>query len=145
MLPLQTPFDCSLRTPLKCPVVLFVPSELPPLMLQKMREVCELSSETYSNLNHCLSLFSRQDGVRHFTSVSTNFVALPIDFVFTTDKRSKSLDYRGYTLRRKIQKYFANTQPYKNAKCPISQCYESRICGYKHLICAERIKLSSSI
>uniref|UniRef100_A0A674DXC1 Oxysterol-binding protein n=1 Tax=Salmo trutta TaxID=8032 RepID=A0A674DXC1_SALTR len=37
---------------------------LPPLMLQKMREVCELSSETYSNLNHCLSLFSRQDGVR---------------------------------------------------------------------------------
>uniref|UniRef100_A0A4W5Q5Z1 Oxysterol-binding protein n=1 Tax=Hucho hucho TaxID=62062 RepID=A0A4W5Q5Z1_9TELE len=37
---------------------------LPPVMLQKMREVCELSSETYSNLNHCLSLFSRQDGVR---------------------------------------------------------------------------------
>ncbi|CAB1324301.1 unnamed protein product, partial [Coregonus sp. 'balchen'] len=38
--------------------------QLPPAMLQKMREVCELSSETYSNLNHCLSLFSRQDGVR---------------------------------------------------------------------------------
>uniref|UniRef100_A0AAZ3R8B4 Oxysterol-binding protein n=1 Tax=Oncorhynchus tshawytscha TaxID=74940 RepID=A0AAZ3R8B4_ONCTS len=37
---------------------------LPPVMLQKMKEVCELSSETYSNLNHCLSLFSRQDGVR---------------------------------------------------------------------------------
>uniref|UniRef100_A0A8C7JR04 Oxysterol-binding protein n=1 Tax=Oncorhynchus kisutch TaxID=8019 RepID=A0A8C7JR04_ONCKI len=52
------------QTPLKCPVVLFVPSELPPVMLQKMKEVCELSSETYSNLNHCLSLFSRQDGVR---------------------------------------------------------------------------------
>uniref|UniRef100_A0A8C7R1L0 Oxysterol-binding protein n=1 Tax=Oncorhynchus mykiss TaxID=8022 RepID=A0A8C7R1L0_ONCMY len=39
-------------------------SELPLMMLQKMREVCELSSETCSNLNHCLSLFSRQDGVR---------------------------------------------------------------------------------
>uniref|UniRef100_A0AAZ3NZW9 Oxysterol-binding protein n=1 Tax=Oncorhynchus tshawytscha TaxID=74940 RepID=A0AAZ3NZW9_ONCTS len=38
--------------------------KLPPVMLQKMKEVCELSSETYSNLNHCLSLFSRQDGVR---------------------------------------------------------------------------------
>ncbi|XP_071201445.1 oxysterol-binding protein-related protein 1 isoform X2 [Salvelinus alpinus] len=38
--------------------------KLPPVMLQKMKEVCELSSETYSHLNHCLSLFSRQDGVR---------------------------------------------------------------------------------
>uniref|UniRef100_A0A6Q2XRU4 Oxysterol-binding protein n=1 Tax=Esox lucius TaxID=8010 RepID=A0A6Q2XRU4_ESOLU len=37
---------------------------LPPIMLQKMRVVCELSSETCLNLSHCLSLFSRQDGVR---------------------------------------------------------------------------------
>ncbi|XP_010870154.1 oxysterol-binding protein-related protein 1 isoform X1 [Esox lucius] len=38
--------------------------KLPPIMLQKMRVVCELSSETCLNLSHCLSLFSRQDGVR---------------------------------------------------------------------------------
>ncbi|KAJ7992937.1 hypothetical protein DPEC_G00267250 [Dallia pectoralis] len=38
--------------------------KLPPIMLQKMKVVCEMSSETCSNLNHCLSLFSRQDGVR---------------------------------------------------------------------------------
>uniref|UniRef100_A0A6Q2WZG6 Oxysterol-binding protein n=1 Tax=Esox lucius TaxID=8010 RepID=A0A6Q2WZG6_ESOLU len=38
--------------------------QLPPIMLQKMRVVCELSSETCLNLSHCLSLFSRQDGVR---------------------------------------------------------------------------------
>lgn len=28
-----------------------------------MQEICELSSETTSNLNICLSLFSRQEGV----------------------------------------------------------------------------------
>uniref|UniRef100_A0A4W5QF25 Oxysterol-binding protein n=1 Tax=Hucho hucho TaxID=62062 RepID=A0A4W5QF25_9TELE len=61
---LNESLQVTYQTPLKCPVVLFVSSELPPVMLQKMREVCELSSETYSNLNHCLSLFSRQDGVR---------------------------------------------------------------------------------
>ncbi|KAL1022912.1 hypothetical protein UPYG_G00034110 [Umbra pygmaea] len=38
--------------------------KLPPTMLQMMKEMCELSSETCSNLQHCISLFSRQDGVR---------------------------------------------------------------------------------
>ncbi|KAM4629559.1 oxysterol-binding protein-related protein 1 isoform 2-T2 [Polymixia lowei] len=37
---------------------------LPSAVLQKMQEVCELSNETCSNLNVCLSLFSRQEGVR---------------------------------------------------------------------------------
>ncbi|KAM6963326.1 oxysterol-binding protein-related protein 1 [Aplochiton taeniatus] len=37
---------------------------LPCVMLQKIKEVCELSSETCSNLNICLNLFSRQEGVR---------------------------------------------------------------------------------
>ncbi|XP_071371635.1 oxysterol-binding protein-related protein 1 isoform X1 [Centroberyx affinis] len=36
----------------------------PSTILQKMQEVCELSSETSSNLSVCLGLFSRQEGVR---------------------------------------------------------------------------------
>ncbi|KAG7228738.1 hypothetical protein INR49_008516 [Caranx melampygus] len=36
----------------------------PSSILQKMQEICELSSETTSSLSVCLSLFSRQDGVR---------------------------------------------------------------------------------
>ncbi|XP_037530970.1 oxysterol-binding protein-related protein 1 [Nematolebias whitei] len=32
-------------------------------VVQKMQEICELSSETTSNLSICLSLFSRQEGV----------------------------------------------------------------------------------
>ncbi|XP_019207392.1 oxysterol-binding protein-related protein 1 isoform X1 [Oreochromis niloticus] len=38
--------------------------KFPSTILQKMQEICELSSETTSNLNVCLSLFSRQEGVR---------------------------------------------------------------------------------
>ncbi|XP_041861833.1 oxysterol-binding protein-related protein 1 isoform X2 [Melanotaenia boesemani] len=33
-------------------------------VLQKMQEICELSSETTSSLSLCLSLFSKQEGVR---------------------------------------------------------------------------------
>ncbi|XP_028259616.1 oxysterol-binding protein-related protein 1 isoform X3 [Parambassis ranga] len=36
----------------------------PSAILQKMHEICELSSETTSSLNVCLSFFSRQEGVR---------------------------------------------------------------------------------
>ncbi|XP_069006739.1 oxysterol-binding protein-related protein 1 isoform X1 [Embiotoca jacksoni] len=36
----------------------------PSTVLQTMQEICELSSETTSSLSVCLSLFSRQDGVR---------------------------------------------------------------------------------
>ncbi|XP_026161140.1 oxysterol-binding protein-related protein 1 isoform X2 [Mastacembelus armatus] len=36
----------------------------PPAILQKMHEICELSSETSSSLSVCLSHFSRQEGVR---------------------------------------------------------------------------------
>ncbi|XP_076009128.1 oxysterol-binding protein-related protein 1 isoform X2 [Genypterus blacodes] len=36
----------------------------PASILQKMQEVCELSSESSSSLRVCLSLFSRQEGVR---------------------------------------------------------------------------------
>ncbi|XP_058257792.1 oxysterol-binding protein-related protein 1 isoform X1 [Hemibagrus wyckioides] len=37
---------------------------LPVAVLQKLREVCEASSETCSSLRQCLDLFSRQDGAR---------------------------------------------------------------------------------
>ncbi|XP_022607141.1 oxysterol-binding protein-related protein 1-like isoform X4 [Seriola dumerili] len=36
----------------------------PSSVLQKMEEICELSSETSSSLSVCLGLFSRQEGVR---------------------------------------------------------------------------------
>ncbi|KAM9384456.1 oxysterol-binding protein-related protein 1 isoform 2-T2 [Pholidichthys leucotaenia] len=36
----------------------------PPAILQKMQEICELSNETTSSLNVCLSFISRQEGVR---------------------------------------------------------------------------------
>ncbi|XP_051803234.1 oxysterol-binding protein-related protein 1 isoform X2 [Acanthochromis polyacanthus] len=36
----------------------------PSAIVQKMQEICELSSETKSSLGVCLSLFSRQEGVR---------------------------------------------------------------------------------
>lgn len=36
----------------------------PSAIVQKMQEICELSSETNSSLSVCLSLFSRQEGVR---------------------------------------------------------------------------------
>uniref|UniRef100_A0A3Q3JQ66 Oxysterol-binding protein n=1 Tax=Monopterus albus TaxID=43700 RepID=A0A3Q3JQ66_MONAL len=36
----------------------------PSALLQKMQEICELSSETSSSLNVCLRLFSKQEGVR---------------------------------------------------------------------------------
>ncbi|CAL9695725.1 unnamed protein product [Knipowitschia caucasica] len=36
----------------------------PSTFLQKMQEICDLSGETSSNLSVCLSLFSRQEGVR---------------------------------------------------------------------------------
>ncbi|XP_071343033.1 oxysterol-binding protein-related protein 1 isoform X2 [Trachinotus anak] len=36
----------------------------PSTILQKMQKICELSSETSSSLSVCLSLFSRQEGVR---------------------------------------------------------------------------------
>ncbi|KAF7659106.1 hypothetical protein LDENG_00003180 [Lucifuga dentata] len=36
----------------------------PSSLLQKMQEICELSCETSSSLSVCLSLFSRQEGVR---------------------------------------------------------------------------------
>ncbi|XP_029905484.1 oxysterol-binding protein-related protein 1 isoform X2 [Myripristis murdjan] len=38
--------------------------KFPSPVLQKMQEVCELSQETCSNLSVCLSLFSKQEGVR---------------------------------------------------------------------------------
>uniref|UniRef100_A0A8C4ZWM0 Oxysterol-binding protein n=1 Tax=Gadus morhua TaxID=8049 RepID=A0A8C4ZWM0_GADMO len=38
--------------------------EFPPSLIEKMQDVCQLSSETCSHLNLCLGLFSRQDGVR---------------------------------------------------------------------------------
>lgn len=38
--------------------------QFPSTFLHKMQEICELSSETSSNLSVCLSLFSRQEGVR---------------------------------------------------------------------------------
>ncbi|KAK7889578.1 hypothetical protein WMY93_025138 [Mugilogobius chulae] len=38
--------------------------EFPSTFLHKMQEICELSSETSSSLSVCLSLFSRQEGVR---------------------------------------------------------------------------------
>ncbi|XP_075895521.1 oxysterol-binding protein-related protein 1 isoform X2 [Nelusetta ayraudi] len=37
---------------------------LPSPLLQKMQDICELSSETSSSLKVCLSLFSRREGVR---------------------------------------------------------------------------------
>ncbi|XP_044054266.1 oxysterol-binding protein-related protein 1 isoform X1 [Siniperca chuatsi] len=36
----------------------------PSAILQKMQEICELSSATHSSLSVCLSFFSRQEGVR---------------------------------------------------------------------------------
>lgn len=41
-----------------------LPSGLPPDVLQKIQAIYKLSSETSSNLGVCLSLFSRQEGVR---------------------------------------------------------------------------------
>ncbi|KAG7279392.1 hypothetical protein CRUP_024211, partial [Coryphaenoides rupestris] len=38
--------------------------QFPPSLMEKMQEVCQLSTETCSHLNICLGLFSRQDGVR---------------------------------------------------------------------------------
>ncbi|KAJ3598841.1 hypothetical protein NHX12_032805 [Muraenolepis orangiensis] len=38
--------------------------KFPPSLMEKMQEVCRLSSETCSHLSVCLGLFSRQDGVR---------------------------------------------------------------------------------
>uniref|UniRef100_A0A8C6TLE6 Oxysterol-binding protein n=1 Tax=Neogobius melanostomus TaxID=47308 RepID=A0A8C6TLE6_9GOBI len=38
--------------------------QFPSTFLHKMQEICELSGETSSNLSVCLSLFSRQEGVR---------------------------------------------------------------------------------
>ncbi|CAL8349949.1 oxysterol-binding protein-related protein 1 isoform X2 [Gadus morhua] len=38
--------------------------KFPPSLIEKMQDVCQLSSETCSHLNLCLGLFSRQDGVR---------------------------------------------------------------------------------
>lgn len=40
-----------------------IPPGFPPAMLKKIEEIGELSRETSSSLNVCLSLFSRQDGV----------------------------------------------------------------------------------
>ncbi|XP_035268592.1 oxysterol-binding protein-related protein 1 isoform X2 [Anguilla anguilla] len=42
-----------------------LPEQLPASVLQKMNEMSELSSEACAALRHCLSLFSRQDGVRN--------------------------------------------------------------------------------
>lgn len=42
---------------------LFVLSGFPSPLLQKMQDICELSSETSSSLKVCLSLFSRREGV----------------------------------------------------------------------------------
>lgn len=42
---------------------LFVLSGFPSPVLQKMQDICELSSETSSNLKVCLGLFSRREGV----------------------------------------------------------------------------------
>ncbi|XP_051549774.1 oxysterol-binding protein-related protein 1 isoform X2 [Myxocyprinus asiaticus] len=36
----------------------------PPTVVQKLREVCEASSETCSSLHQCLGLFSKQEGAR---------------------------------------------------------------------------------
>lgn len=41
-----------------------LPLGLPPYVLQKIQGIYELSSETSSNLSACLSLFSKQEGVR---------------------------------------------------------------------------------
>lgn len=43
--------------------VFYSPAGFPLPVVQKMQEICELSSETTSNLSICLSLFSRQEGV----------------------------------------------------------------------------------
>uniref|UniRef100_A0A1A8N9A4 Oxysterol-binding protein n=3 Tax=Nothobranchius TaxID=28779 RepID=A0A1A8N9A4_9TELE len=40
-----------------------LPEGFPSPIVEKMQEICELSSDTASNLNICLSLFSRQEGV----------------------------------------------------------------------------------
>uniref|UniRef100_A0A7N6ATB7 Oxysterol-binding protein n=1 Tax=Anabas testudineus TaxID=64144 RepID=A0A7N6ATB7_ANATE len=40
------------------------PSGFPSTIVQKIQEICELSSETSSNLNVCLGLFSKQEVVR---------------------------------------------------------------------------------
>uniref|UniRef100_A0A3Q1AJS5 Oxysterol-binding protein n=1 Tax=Amphiprion ocellaris TaxID=80972 RepID=A0A3Q1AJS5_AMPOC len=44
--------------------VCLIPTGFPSAIVQKMQEICELSSETNSSLSVCLSLFSRQEGVR---------------------------------------------------------------------------------
>lgn len=41
----------------------FVFPGFPSPVLQKMQDICELSSETNSNLKVCLDLFSRREGV----------------------------------------------------------------------------------
>uniref|UniRef100_A0A3B5AJ91 Oxysterol-binding protein n=1 Tax=Stegastes partitus TaxID=144197 RepID=A0A3B5AJ91_9TELE len=44
--------------------VCLIPSGFPSTIVQKMQEICELSSETNSSLSICLSFISRQEGVR---------------------------------------------------------------------------------
>lgn len=58
------------------------PSGFPAAVLQKMQEICKLSSETSSSLSVCLGLLSKQEGV----SVGFRFVSLfERPSVFTPD------------------------------------------------------------
>lgn len=43
--------------------LLLFSSGLPAGMVQKVRDVCELSNETCSSLRQCVNLFSKQEGV----------------------------------------------------------------------------------